>query len=139
MHESHKICTVDLDFCQELSLCGLGFVVALLVFWEIDFCVRIFGVQSSCTKKMITGTRNATTHRHKSRRIKLSKLLGMPPTVKQYVKRLEDSIQDKINGRGFSLKTQREYFQSRNGRIEYYFDIHEVLDIGHTEARSNRY
>ena len=44
-----KIGTAYLDSpCQELSDGGLGIVVALLVRWGIDFCVRALGVQSSC-------------------------------------------------------------------------------------------
>ena len=44
-----KVYTTDPDSpCQELSVRGLGFVVALLVCSEIDFCVRLQGEQSSC-------------------------------------------------------------------------------------------
>ena len=39
--------------CQDLSVCGLGFVVALTVFTGIDFCVRVLGIQSSCTKPAV--------------------------------------------------------------------------------------
>ena len=49
-----KIYTVDLDFpCQELSIRGLGFVVALLVFQELIFYVRLLGVQSSCNLQLV--------------------------------------------------------------------------------------
>ena len=39
-----KIDTAYLDSpCQELSVRGLGFVVALMVCWEIDSCMRSLG------------------------------------------------------------------------------------------------
>ena len=37
-NESHKIDNADLEFpCRELSVRGLGFVIALSVRWQIDF------------------------------------------------------------------------------------------------------
>ena len=45
-----KMYQVDLDSpCQDLSVCGLGFVVALSNFLGIVFLVRLLGAQSSCT------------------------------------------------------------------------------------------
>ena len=44
-----KLDQADLDFpCRELSVRGLGFIVGLLFFLKLIFCVRLLGVQSSC-------------------------------------------------------------------------------------------
>ena len=44
-----KINPADLDSpCREFSNGGLGIVVALLVFWQIDVLSLVLGVQSSC-------------------------------------------------------------------------------------------
>ena len=41
-----KLDQEDLDYlCRELSNGGLGIVVALLVRWQIIFCVRLLGVR----------------------------------------------------------------------------------------------
>ena len=45
---------LDLDSrYREFSNGGLGIVVALLVCWQIDFCVHLAGRQSSCNHRRI--------------------------------------------------------------------------------------
>ena len=51
-----KLNKADLDSPRrELSLRGLGFVVAFSVFGEINFRVRLLGVQSSCSNECFGG------------------------------------------------------------------------------------
>ena len=61
-----KTVKADLDSPRrELSHGGLGIVVTLLVRWQIFFCVRLLGVQSSCINSFPCSCRLVPFFRHR--------------------------------------------------------------------------
>ena len=64
-NDHRKIYLTDLDSPRrELSTGGLGIIIALSVCWQINFCVHLLGVHSSCITCMYTQTRYYWAYAH---------------------------------------------------------------------------